>query len=291
MCTSADLQMLGAAHILQRADPKGLRIAGALRRGLDLLLDGQHTGRFAWIQLSKSEKAHASAVMDMEIQREFGFADGLVGIFAIGTEDASVVFSHSFDGWTVSDRGQNTIRLALWADDGLGRGGAGLIRLAVRSTEMTDERIDSRQIFWVHRDMPLPPNVLAQLSPPSQSRIFSQPSGQQRVNELFRVVTGQRITKSVVATVAQQEDYLKRVRYNGGARSHLRQEGIVILGDSPSHATVARTLEVAAPGPGEFVSLKLTRFTGMEDRPAVEIAGSRWCVWRTGDEIGAAPLI
>jgi hypothetical protein len=288
----ADKEILGAQMTLQRADPKGRRTATAMRMGLDLLLDGQHTGRYAWTQLHKSERLHASAVMDMTVQREFGLPDGRRSTYLIGDLELSAVFSVSDGEWLIPHPQPGGPHLVLWADDTTGRCGVGLTRVpggAIGNDAHVFAGDDS--IVWIHREVPLPPNALVQLTPPLRDRIFAQVGGQKRVNELFRVALGRRITKTVVATVAQQEDYLKRVRSNGGARSHLQAEGIVILGDSLTHIGLARSLEVTVPGPGEFVSLKLAPANANDPRPTVELAGERWCVWEPGDRVAAAPPV
>src|SRR5205085_1514248 len=91
-------------------------------------------------------------------------------------------------------------------------------------------------ITWLFKNAPLPPNVLLQLPKEALDEIMKPNySGQKRVNELFRRTLGRRVGRGVVATVAQQDDYMKRVRGNGGARTHLQPEGIIILGQYGSH--------------------------------------------------------
>lgn len=44
---------------------------------------------------------------------------------------------------------------------------------------------------------------------------------------------------------------------NGGSRTTLKSEGMVILGQYGSHGAVARTLGLPIPGPGESPSVRL----------------------------------
>ena len=78
--------------------------------------------------------------------------------------------------------------------------------------------------------------------------IFAAGSGQQRVNELFRRAQRMRVSRTVVATVAMQDDYMKRVRGGGGARDQLRAEGIVIFGDYAGDQVLAAALGLPRPG-------------------------------------------
>ncbi len=82
--------------------------------------------------------------------------------------------------------------------------------------------------------------------------IFASASGQQRVNELFRRAQRMRVSRTVVATVAMQDDYMKRVRDGGGARDQLRAEGIVIFGDYADDQVLASALGLVRPGPGRI---------------------------------------
>ena len=77
------------------------------------------------------------------------------------------------------------------------------------------------------------------------------------MNELFRRAQRMRVSRTVVATVAMQDDYMKRVRGGGGARDQLRVEGIVIFGDYAGDQVLAAALGLRRPGPGEFVSARV----------------------------------
>jgi hypothetical protein len=143
-------------------------------------------------------------------------------------------------------------------------------------------------IVWLFAEAPLSPNVLFQLDRAVVDRIFAQKSGQQKINELFRNALGRRVGRAVVATVAQQPDYMKRVRKNGGARSALQSEGILILGQYHDHGTIAQHLGVAVPAEGESVSVRVTPAGGPGPGVA-EISGGFWRVAQPTDRIVPAP--
>lgn len=52
------------------------------------------------------------------------------------------------------------------------------------------------------------PNALLQLPPHVVDEIISGRSGQARLNELFRRATDLRLSRNIIATVAQQDDYM-----------------------------------------------------------------------------------
>jgi hypothetical protein len=109
---------------------------------------------------------------------------------------------------------------------------------------------------------------------------------------LFRLAQQRLISRTVVATVARQEDYMKRVRGNGGSRSSLRPEGIVIIGQYESHRRVAQALAVAVPGPGESVSVQLARRQSRHiGRPFTTLDGVDWVVASPDDPVEMAPVL
>lgn len=66
-----------------------------------MLLDGQHTGRFRWDQLYKTEKAHAGTLIEINLQREFGFGDGLEMDYRIAGIDVDCKFSQTRGAWMI----------------------------------------------------------------------------------------------------------------------------------------------------------------------------------------------
>ena len=72
--------------------------------------------------------------------------------------------------------------------------------------------------------MPLPENVLLMLKPHVVREIMAGRSGQERINRSFRAPQKSRIGRGVVATVAQEDDFMKRVRTNGGSQATYEQK-------------------------------------------------------------------
>lgn len=147
-----------------------------------------------------------------------------------------------------------------------------------------------RAIMWLWQQEPLPPNVLLQLDRDVVDRIMSFRHGTKRTNELFRRAMGRIVGRGVVATVAKQDDYMKRLRENGGARTALRPEGIIILGQYQSHTSIAAALNIPRPGPGESVSIRVT--PAQNSGPGVAaIGGGLWRVATEDDPVVRAPIL
>ena len=175
--------------------------------------------------------------------------------------------------------------LLVQASDEDGTWSAGLIRASEENLTPAGNRDGKRTlnergraaVGWLHFRSPLQENVLIKLPERDVAAVFALPSGQQRVNELFRRAQRMKVSRTVVATVAMQDDYMKRVRDGGGARDQLRAEGIVIFGDYAGDQLLAAALGLPRPGPGEFVSARLARrprvAVGAEGASAVGAVG------------------
>jgi len=278
-------------------DPAGKRIASALRETFDALYDGQQSGRFKWEQLSKIEKERWWAIAKIYLQREFQFLDGRLADFLIEGVEVACEISHTFGDWTIPPEARSQVCMLVSAiDNESPNWSLGLVR-AIKSrvrirknfgadTTLSDKGLTS--IYWLWRYAPLPGNALLQLPSRTVTRILGMKSVDDRINELFRSAQGLIIRRTVVATVAQQDDYMKRVRTNGGARSALKPEGIIILGQYESHAQIAVELKLRRPGPGDFVSIRVVPASGDGDGVA-KIGQSFWRRASDGDPVVSAP--
>ncbi len=282
-------------------DPTGERVARVLRNTIDQLLDGQHTGRYRWETLRKTEKTHAGTLVEINLQKDLNLRDGESMDYLIAGNDVDCKFSQTFGGWEIPPEAWHDkhICLVVWARDSEAAWTAGLIRASNiylgasnrdLKRKLTKEGL--RRIRWIwDRRMMLPENVLLVLPPADVSYIMASSSGQERINRLFRAAQKHRIGRGVVATVARQDDYMKRVRANGGARAALRSEGIVILGEFAAHRDYAQKLDLPIPANGESVSVRLARASSGDSRPYIELGGAEWVVAEEGDAVEEAPEV
>jgi hypothetical protein len=296
----ADAELQAVAEHLSASDPVGARTAKVLRRTYDMLLDGQHTGRYRWDQLYKTEKTHFGTLVEINLQREFGFADGKAMDFAIHGIDVDCKYAQNIAEWMIPPEAMGYIILGLWANDELGKWSLGLIRVSEEALSPSRGNRDLKRrlsasgraaVTWIFKDQQLPENALLRIPSGDVKRIFEAKLGPKRVDMLFRLAQHRLISRAVVATVAQQEDYMKRVRGNGGSRSSLRPEGIVIFGQYDSHRRVAQSLGLPVPGPGESVSARLASREQRGDVSSVALEGRQWVLAQSDDPAEMAPLL
>lgn len=285
----------------RKADPSGGRVAQVIRDTFDQLYDGQRTGRYRWDQLFKTEKTHFGTLFEINLRRALAdiISDGNKLDYVIGGHEIDCKYSFQLGGWMLPPECIDELLLVCTASDvdsewalGVVRARPGLLRPGKNRDLKTGLNSEGRQsIEWIQWGAELPPNVLLELDEETVQRVFASRFGQQRINTLFRTVTERRIGRNTVATVAQQDDYMKRVRYNGGARSALRDDGYIILGgDYSSHQRVAMQLGLEVPEPGEFVSTRVVPAREHEPMTAL-IDGSYWRRAGEDDEKQSAPLL
>lgn len=276
-----------AVNALRAADPDGERAAEVFRNTFDQLYDGQHTGRYRWEQLFKTEKTHYGTLLEINLRREFDgvIDDGQLLDYRVLGHEIDCKFSQTMGGWMLPPECFGHLLLVATASDVGGTWSIGVVR-ASDVNRRTSQNRDGKtslnakgrgQIDWVHFEADLPPNVLLGIDQATVGRIFAPKSGQKRINELLRSVTNMRVGRNTIAAVAKQSDYMARVRDNGnGARTTLRAEGYLIPGgDYDAHRTVARQLGANLPGPGEVVSLRVA-LADPGDSWTVQLDGQRW---------------
>jgi hypothetical protein len=272
------------------ADPDGRRAAAVLRATFDQLYDGQRTGRYSWNQLYKTEKTHYGTLLEINLRRTFDdviddTADDHPLDYLIRGHDVDCKYSQNLGGWMLPPECFDQLLIVATANDQRGTWSLGVVRASEnnrrpgknRDAKASLSARGRKQIDWVHFEAALPPNILLSLDQQTLQQVLAPKSGQARVTELLRQVTQRRIGRNTIATLAQQDDYMARLRDNGnGARTTLRAEGYLIPGgDYEAHRNVARQLGVTPPEPGEVISLRVTPAAENEVW-TVELEGRRW---------------
>jgi hypothetical protein len=297
----ADPEIVEVAEWLRLSDPTGAITAEVIRDSIDLLLDGQRTGRWCYGHLTKTEKTHLGTIIQIELQKEFDIDDSGPLDYAIAGIPVDCKYSTEYGKWQLpremyrrnengAEVGEDHIALLVWAEELSRNWLAGLVRIT-ESRLGTGKNQDKKRTLRpealkeIHRiwddPPPLPENTLLELPQADRDAIFAfDRSGQARINELFRRVQLKTIRRSVILTVAQQDDALKRPR---DARKHLQPEGIVVFGHEGEHHRIAEALGIPAiptvdrlPDKGEFLGARLAPSPVAPSPGVATIDGADW---------------
>ncbi|MGL4306144.1 MAG: NaeI family type II restriction endonuclease [Mycobacteriaceae bacterium] len=298
--SASDPDIARVEAFLRLEDPDFTRVAETLRNTFDQLYDGQHTGRYRWDQLYKTEKTHFGTLIEINLRRVLAgvINDGYKLDYHIDGVDVDCKYSQRIGGWMLPPETLGHVCLVITADDQQCIWSAGLVRASEKHLGNGKNRDGKRSlnaegrasIVWLAYNAPLPPNVLLQLNPKDVENMMQLNSGQARINQLFRLTEGYLVGRGVIATVAGQADYMKRVRNNGGARTALATEGFVILsGNYRNQADIAVKLGLVRPNRSQLISSKIVPDYSPT---AVQIAGSGWRRASLGETVTTpAPII
>ena len=166
-----DPELAAVAAELSALDADGARMAGAIRGALDMLLDGQHTGRYRWGQLHKTEKTHAGTLVEIALARTLHLADGQALDYTIAGADVDCKFSHRMGGWMIPPEADGQLLLLVQASDEDSAWSAGLVRATEEHLRATGNRDGKRSlnergraaVCWLHARAPLQENALIRL--------------------------------------------------------------------------------------------------------------------------------
>ncbi|GFG52312.1 restriction endonuclease [Mycolicibacterium agri] len=304
--SSDDPALEAVVAALYRLDPTGDKVAAVLRETFDQLYDGQHTGRWKFEGLYKTEKTHMGTLVEINLHRAFDFDDGIDMDYRIAGVDVDCKYSSRPYGWELPPEVVGHLALLLHANESTASWHAGMLRIQPEHLTASNNRDSKKKlaasaranIHWLWRDHGrLPQNLFYRLDDETRNAIFAARAprgnqhGQARLNELFRRVQGQVIRRAEVATVGQQDDFMKRARNNGGSRTYLRREGILVLGHQDDDPLVAKALGLPVPQKGELVAARVTRAKVGRTDPVAEIGGGGWALARPEDPVELAPEI
>ena len=141
-----DSELAAVAAELRGLDGDGSLMAAAIRGALDMLLDGQHTGRYRWDQLHKTEKTHAGTLVEIALARVLRLADGTTLDYTIAGADVDCKFSHRMGGWMIPPEADGQLMLLVQASDEDGTWSAGLVRAAAENLSPAGNRDGKRAL-------------------------------------------------------------------------------------------------------------------------------------------------
>lgn len=231
-----------------------------IRRAIDEVIDAPRTGRFTLRETEKTEKTYLGTKIEILLRKFFGFPKGALDLHIEG-HDVDIKNTVG-SNWMIPTEAVNKACILIASDEKKALCKVGLI--VCRSEYLsTGKNKDSKRsvskrgfenILWILYDQPYPPNFWERLDPSVVKRILACKAGTERIVQLFCEVQKKPIHRDVIQAVAQQKDYMKRLRKNGGARDHLAREKIAILSGTYHNAILER-LGLSKIAPDEFMAV------------------------------------
>src|SRR5208337_863907 len=234
-----------------------------IRAAIDEVIDTPRTGRVHARELEKTEKTYIGTKVEILVRNFFRLPKGILDLTIDGLDvDVKNTLGET---WMIpreavgkpcilvaSDEVKHTCFFGILVAH-LDNLTAGLNQDQKRSVSA----VGFANIHWILIDEPYPPSFWSALGEGKTHAIMRGKSGNERIEALFREAQGVPVHRDVVQAVAQQKDYMKRLRTNGGARDTLALQGIAILTGTYDSLLINR-LKLGGVGREEFISVKPT---------------------------------
>jgi hypothetical protein len=217
--------------------PLAENFSAMLRRCIDDVIMTPKTGRRAYEELEKTEKTYIGTRVEIELRALLRLPKGRLDTEILG-RDVDIKNTMG-SNWMIPTEAVDHPCILVAADEPRALCYLGLI--VARPDYLTKgQNKDAKKslsahgfehILWLLCDHPYPANFWRGVAPDSVARIFAGDTGNHRMAVLFREIQQQPITRDVVEAVAQQQDFMRRIRSDKGrgTRDLLAREGILVL--------------------------------------------------------------
>jgi len=211
--------------------------AAMLRACVDDVIMTPKTGRRSYEELEKTEKTYIGTRVEIELRALLDLPKGRLDCVIRG-RDVDIKNTMGAN-WMIPTEAVEAPCILVAADEARALCYLGLI--VARPEYLTaGQNKDAKRtiiaagfshILWLLRDHPYPPNFWRTVPEVAVARIFRGRAGNHRMAALFREIQGRPIARDVVQAVAQQHDFMRRIRSDGGkgTRDHLAHEGLLLL--------------------------------------------------------------
>lgn len=214
------------------------KLRSFFRSAIDEVIDTARTGRFLLSDLEKTEKTYLGTKFEILLRDWLQVPRGVVLDLLIGGTEVDVKSTTGGgSGWMIPPEAINRLCILLRVNEDRSTCAVGLARARqayLRSGENRDKKTsfsaDGRQnIWWMVQDFPYTPNFWTLIDTDLRDKIMKPRGGTERLTTLFENCLEMPVSRVLIASIAAQDDFMKRIRKNGGARDNLAPRGIAIL--------------------------------------------------------------
>ncbi|MEP6869725.1 MAG: NaeI family type II restriction endonuclease [Novosphingobium sp.] len=214
------------------------RLRSFFRSAIDEVIDTARTGRFFFYQLEKTEKTYLGTKFEILLRDWLQVPRGVLLDLLIGGREVDVKSTTGGgSGWMIPPEAIDQFCVLLRVNEAAAICAVGIVRARqpyLRSSANRDQKTGFSSagrdnIWWLVADFEYTPNFWSLISDDLRAQIMASGKGTKRLAALFENCIGLPISRVQVSAIAAQDDYMKRIRRNGGARDLLAPKGIAIL--------------------------------------------------------------
>lgn len=225
------------------------KLRSFFRSAIDEVIDTARTSRFFLSDLEKTEKTYLGTKFEILLRDWLQVPKGVVLDLKIGGREVDVKSTTGgASGWMIPPEAIDQFCILLRVNElqakcavGLVRARSAYLRGSVNRDSKTSFSAAGRDhIWWLVSDFSYTPNFWTLISAALREKIMMPKGGTARLASLFENCLEVPVSRVLIAGIAAQDDFMKRIRRNGGARDILAPKGIAILYSENDHALMQR---------------------------------------------------
>jgi hypothetical protein len=214
------------------------KLRSFFRSAIDEVIDTARTGRFFFKQLEKTEKTYLGTKFEILLRDWLQVPKGMKLDLLIGEREVDVKSTTGGgSGWMIPPEAIDQFCVLLRVNEEEAKCAIGLVRCRAdyltskpnRDGKTTISAAGRANIWWLVSDYHYTPNFWSLIDEDLRYKIMNSGAGAKRLAALFEFCLGMPVSRVQVEAVAAQDDFMKRLRKNGGARDILAPKKIVIL--------------------------------------------------------------
>lgn len=214
------------------------KLRSFFRSAIDEVIDTARTGRHFLSDLEKTEKTYLGTKFEILLRDWLQVPKGVLLDLKIGGQEVDVKSTTGGGyGWMIPPEAIGQLCILLRVNEVASTCAAGLVRARLdylrsginRDAKTGLSAAGRRHIWWLALDFPYTPNFWTLIDEQLRKRIMQPRYAKDRLSVLFENCPGVPVSRVVIASVAAQDDFMKRVRRSGGARDVLAPKGIAVL--------------------------------------------------------------
>lgn len=237
-------------------------IPALFRQAIDEVIDAPRTNRFTLDETEKTEKTYLGTKIEILLRNHLKLSKGKILDLSVDGHEVDIKNTMG-NNWTIPLESLGHPALLIRVSEKKALCDVGLIVIKNEYLNQGMNRDSKRtitasamvNIWWLLRSHPYPPNFWEILSIADRQTIISAGGGTARIALLFEKIQQSPISRIQVQALAQQHDYMKRIRRNGGARDILAPKGIALLWGQRDRVLIEQ-LELGAVTRDQFISFK-----------------------------------
>lgn len=239
-----EFDLLSAVSGRERFEEK---LRSFFRSAIDEVIDTARTGRYFLSDLEKTEKTNLGTKFEILLRDWLDVPHGVILDLLIGGREVDVKSTTGgASGWMIPPEALDQLCILLRVNEvdstcavGLTRARPVYLRTGQNRDAKTSFSAAGRvNIWWLVQDFDYTPNFWSQIDANTREHIMAPRGGAERIARMFEACIEFPVSRVLIASVAAQDDFMKRIRRNGGARDFLAPKGIAVLYSETDRALI-----------------------------------------------------